>query len=69
MENRPEFCFECGKGHYIDVFEDYKCYPPNESLVIPNVLFLKCDKCGEECLPPKSQKQIDLAIKKYKGKS
>jgi YgiT-type zinc finger domain-containing protein len=63
MSNHPETCFECGKGHYVEVIEDYRrALPRGETLTIPKVLILRCDKCGKDAIPPESWRRIEKAV-------
>ena len=62
MNNHPETCFECGEGHYVEVIEDYRRTLPNdESIIVPKLLILRCDKCGEDTIPPESSRRIETA--------
>lgn len=63
MSNHPEKCFECGEGHYQEVIEDYRrTLPEGETLIVPKLLILRCDKCGEETIPPDSSRRIETAV-------
>ena len=56
-------CCECGQGHYEEVFDRYETVAADEvKIFIPRVKLLRCSKCGDELLPPGTQKQIDEAI-------
>lgn len=56
---RPKHCFVCGTGIYVEVVQDYLTVSGRGPIVVPSVLILRCDKCGEECLPPESSDKID----------
>ncbi|MFT4586589.1 MAG: putative zinc finger/helix-turn-helix YgiT family protein [Candidatus Binatia bacterium] len=66
MSNHPETCFECGEGHYIEVVEDYRrALPDGETLTVPKLLILRCDKCGEDTIPPESSRRIETAVDQH----
>jgi putative zinc finger/helix-turn-helix YgiT family protein len=66
MNNHPEICFACGEGHYQKVFEDYRLdLPEGETLTVPKLLLLRCDKCGEETIPPESARRIEAAVEQH----
>ena len=66
MSNHPETCFECGEGHYQEVIEDYRrALPEGEILIVPKLLILRCDKCGEETIPPESSRRIETAVDQH----
>ena len=53
MTNHPETCFACGEGHYTEVIEDYRLdLPDGDTLTVPKLHILRCDKCGEDTIPP-----------------
>jgi YgiT-type zinc finger domain-containing protein len=63
MTNHPEICFECGQGHYVEVIEDYRrALPDGETMIVPNLLILRCEACGEDAIPPESSRRIETAI-------
>jgi putative zinc finger/helix-turn-helix YgiT family protein len=63
MSNHPETCFACGEGNYQEVVEDYRLdLPEGETLTVPKLLFLRCNKCGEETIPPESSRRIEMAV-------
>lgn len=66
MNNDPKTCFECGEGRYIEVIEDYRrALPPGETLVVPKLLIFRCDKCGEDTIPPESSRRIETAVDEH----
>jgi len=63
MNNHPETCFACGEGHYQEVIEDFRLdLPEGETLTVPKLLILRCDKCGEDTIPPESSRRIETAV-------
>jgi putative zinc finger/helix-turn-helix YgiT family protein len=66
MSNQPETCFECAEGHYQVVIEDYRrALPEGETLIVPKLRILRCDKCGEETIPPDSSRRIETAVDQH----
>ena len=66
MSNHPEICFECGEGRYVEIVEDYhRELPEGDTLIVPNLLILRCDKCGEDIIPPESSRRIDAAVDQH----
>ncbi len=66
MSKHPEICFECGEGHYVEVVEDYRrALPEDETLTVPELLILRCSKCGEESIPPESSRRIEAAVEQH----
>lgn len=66
MSNHPESCFACGSGHYQEVIEDYRLdLPEGETLTVPKLLILRCDKCGEDTIPPESSRRIETAVDQH----
>lgn len=66
MKNHSETCFACGEGHYQKVIEDYRLdLPEGEVLTVPKLLILRCDKCGEETIPPESSRRIEAAVDQH----
>jgi len=66
MSNHPETCFECGEGRYMEVIEDYRrALPDGESIIVPKLLILRCDKCGEDAIPPESSRRIETAVDQH----
>lgn len=66
MSNHSETCFACGDGHYQEVIEDYRLdLPEGETLTVPKLLILRCDKCGEETVPPESSRRIETAVEQH----
>lgn len=66
MSNHPETCFECGEGHYVEVVENYRrVLPEGETLIVPKLLLLRCDKCGEDTIPPESSQRIEMAVDQH----
>ncbi len=62
--NTPDTCFECSKGRYVEIIENCRLPLPNgESVIVPELLILRCDKCGAECFPPASSRKIDNFLK------
>jgi len=56
-------CCSCEQGHYEEVFDRYETTAADDvKVVIPRVKLLRCASCGDELLPPETQKQIDVAI-------
>jgi putative zinc finger/helix-turn-helix YgiT family protein len=56
-------CSSCEQGHYEEVFDRYEATAADDvKVVIPRVKLLRCPNCGDELLPPETQKQIDAAI-------
>lgn len=67
MKNHPETCFECGEGHYQEIVGDYRRSLPNgKFLTVPKLLILRCDKCGEETIPPDSSRRIEKAVDQHR---
>jgi YgiT-type zinc finger domain-containing protein len=66
MSKHPEICFECGEGHYQEMIQDYRrALPDGETLIVPRLLILRCDKCGEETIPPESSRCIETAVDQH----
>ncbi len=66
MSVHPEICFACGEGHYQEVIEDYRLdLPEGETLTVPKLLVLRCDKCGEDTIPPESSRRIETAVDQH----
>ncbi len=66
MSNHPETCFACGEGSYQEVIEDYRLdLPEGETLTVPKLLILRCDKCGEDTIPPNSSRRIETAVDQH----
>lgn len=58
----PKLCFSCGVGHYHEITEDYRIdLPGGDMLIVPQVLVLRCDKCGDDSIPPDSSRRIEWA--------
>jgi len=56
-------CCSCEHGHYNEVFDRYETMAADDvKIVLPRVKLLRCSNCGDELLPPETQKQIDAAI-------
>lgn len=56
-------CCSCEHGHYNEVFDRYETVAADDvKIAIPRVKLLRCSNCGDELLPPETQKQIDAAI-------
>jgi putative zinc finger/helix-turn-helix YgiT family protein len=56
-------CCSCGQGHYEEVFDSYETVAADDvKIFIPSVKLLRCPKCGDELLPPETQKKVDEAI-------
>ena len=56
-------CCECAQGHYEEVFDHYETLAADDvKIFLPRVKLLRCSKCGDELLPPETQKQVDAAI-------
>jgi len=56
-------CCSCEHGHYDEVFDRYETVAADDvKISIPRVKLLRCSNCGDELLPPETQKQIDAAI-------
>lgn len=56
-------CTACDAGHYEEVFVPYETtVADGTKIVIPKVKFLRCSKCGDELIPPETQREIDRAI-------
>jgi len=56
-------CTSCGAGHYEEITTRYKITAADDvEVVIPKVKVLRCPKCGDELIPPETQKQIDQAV-------
>lgn len=66
MSNHPKICFACDEGHCQEVIEDY-CLdlPEGETFVVPKLLTLRCDKCGEDTIPPESSRRIESAVDQH----
>ena len=66
MSNHPENCFACGEGHYQEVIEDYRLdLSDGETLTVPKLLILCCNKCGEDTIPPESSRRIETAVEQH----
>lgn len=66
MSTHPATCFACGEGHYQEVIEDYRLdLPEGETLTVPKLLVLRCDKCGEDTVPPESSRRIEAAVDQH----
>jgi putative zinc finger/helix-turn-helix YgiT family protein len=66
MSNHPKICFACGKGSYQEVLVDYLLdLPDGDTLTVPKLLVLRCDKCGEQTIPPDSSRQIETAVDQH----
>lgn len=52
-------CFECISGKYNKVVKDFVSLTPDGELVVPDIEFLVCDTCGDECLASEPSKKID----------
>lgn len=66
MNNHPEICFACGEGHYQDLIEDYRLdLPDGETLTVPKLLILRCNKCGEETISPESSRRIETSVDQH----
>ena len=56
-------CCSCEQGHYEEVFDRYEATAADDvKVVIPHARLLRCPACGDELLPPETQKQIDAAV-------
>ena len=56
-------CCSCGQGYYEEVFDRYETVTADDvKIFIPRIQLLRCSKCGDELLPPQTQKKIDEAI-------
>lgn len=56
-------CCSCDQGQYEEVFDRYEVTAADDvKIVIPRVRLLRCPSCGDEMLPPETQKQIDAAV-------
>ena len=56
-------CCSCEHGHYTEVYDRYETVAADDvKIAIPRVKLLRCSNCGDELLPPETQKQIDTAI-------
>ena len=56
-------CAACEEGHYEIVFGSYETLAADDvQVVIPKVKLLRCPKCGDELIPPETQKEIDRAV-------
>jgi putative zinc finger/helix-turn-helix YgiT family protein len=66
MSNHPKTCFACGEGPYREVVGDYLLdLPDGDTLTIQKLLILRCDKCGEETIPPDSSRRIETAVDQH----
>lgn len=66
MSNHTETCFACGEGHYQEGIEDYRlALPEGETLTVPKLVILRCNKCGEETIPPESSRRIETAVDQH----
>lgn len=66
MSNHPETCFACGEGRYQEVIEDYRLdLPDGETLTVPKLLILRCNKCGEETISAESSRRIEAAVEQH----
>src|SRR6184192_2139194 len=56
-------CAACADGHYEEIVTRYETKAADDvQIVIPNAKILRCEKCGDELIPPETQEQIDRAI-------
>jgi putative zinc finger/helix-turn-helix YgiT family protein len=63
MKTKPLSCASCGSGHYQKVLTRYVVtIADGVEVVVPNAELLKCQKCGDELIPSKTQALIDQAI-------
>ena len=66
MSHHPKICFACGEGSYREVLVDYVLeLPDGDTLTVPQLLILRCDKCGEDTIPPDSSRQIETAVDQH----
>ena len=66
MTKNHEICFACGEGEYREVQEDYAVeLPGGEVLTVPKLTILRCEKCGEETVPPESSRRIEAAVDEH----
>jgi putative zinc finger/helix-turn-helix YgiT family protein len=56
-------CCSCQHETYTEVYDRYETVVADDvKIAIPRVKLLRCLNCGDELLPPETQKQIDEAI-------
>jgi putative zinc finger/helix-turn-helix YgiT family protein len=56
-------CCSCKHGQYKEVYDRYETVAADDvKIVLPRVKLLRCSNCGDELLPPETQKQVDAAI-------
>jgi hypothetical protein len=63
-------CFMCKDGHYEPINQTYAALYQNrntlDTLSVPDIDVLTCDKCGDECLDSENSKKIDKARDEYR---
>lgn len=63
MKRTSDICFACGQGHYHEVMDAYRVtLPEGDSVLVPHVMLLRCQNCGDEIIPPDSSRQIEAAV-------
>ena len=66
MSDNPSHCFDCESGTYDEVKTIYTVkLPEGDSFEIPDLVMLRCNKCGDEIFPSVSSDRIDTEIDAY----
>ena len=59
----PETCLDCDKGRYEVVVAPYPCSGQDGNVVVvPDVKFIRCTRCGEELIPAASDRYISRYV-------
>lgn len=65
---QPSFCFSCEHGLYKEVVGPFKAPMKGYGdVVVPDVLSLRCESCGDEVLTPESSAKVDLFMETRKA--
>jgi len=65
--NQTPDCYDCTEGTMSKVVEDYTMeLSDGHILTVPNLPYIKCNKCDTEILPPDSCQKIEDAIEIHK---
>lgn len=59
-------CIDCNRGVCHEVIEPYEVQlPDSDGFIIPSLMMLRCDACGEISIPAASARAIDAAIQEH----